>query len=401
MANMLNTSSAVSSDPSTSDVLIAQSNNRMPDSVNFDRINSGRKMYLEEQATRYVAAGDTDPSTRERSLDYNSFAGMLNHLSGRRDLNDLEKAYVWSTVADSKGEANNWSNRFENGAYSISLDGSKDEIHDSQPGRAWNTPNHSVLSFADSYHGFGNPTPGSDQSLAYLSRGDANQRIRDHESFLGVSLNNGDIQASQRVVAAFRQYRTSDWGDKFESFAKEWQIQMLETRGQDARDIDQRFSDLGGRAPSRELRDRLQSSAPSETSSVLALDGSAQKTLAVAANGLQSMPGREQLALNTPDSENKLGMLLAADMNRRNIAEPTHFFPNEDRTRVFASAGDPTLAQTPIANATVADANVKPMPDVIAQLSQSQLERDARQSSTVAQNVVDRDKSVPSLGSRV
>jgi hypothetical protein len=372
----------------------------IPDSVDFGRINNNRRMYLDEQATRYIAAGDTEPLTEARSLDYNSFAGILNHLSDRRDLNDLEKAYVWSSIADRKGQADNWKNGFQNGEYSISLDGSKDEIHDSQPGRAWNTPNHSVLSFADGYHGFGNPTPGDHQSLAYLDRDEANRRIRNHESFLGVSLNDGDIQASQRVVAAFRQYRTADWGDKFEAFANEWNIQMLETLGDDARDIGRRFSDLGGRAPSQELRDRLQSSAaPSPTESSVALDGNARQTLAAVSNGLQSMPGRDQLGLTTPDGEMKLGMLLAADMNRRGIAEPTHFFPNEDRSRVFVSAGDPTLPQTAIANASVADANAKAMPEVVAQLNQSQAERDARQASMVQNPAIDQQQSAPRYGS--
>lgn len=385
-------------DRNASEVLIAQASVRLPGSVNFSRIDSDRRMYLDEQATRYIAASDTDPKTPARSLDYNSFAGILNHLSDRRDLNDLEKAYVWSSVADRKGQADNWKNGFQNGEYSISLDGSKNEIHDSQPGRAWNTPNHSVLSFADGYHGFGNPTPGENQSLAYMSRDDANRHIRDHESFLGQSLNDGDIQASQRVVAAFRQYRTSDWGDKFEAFANEWNIQMLETRGQDARDIGQRFSDLGGRAPSQELRDRLHSAAPFETHPALALDDNTRQALAAVSDGLQSMPGREQLALNTPDSESKLGMLLAADMNRRNIAEATHIFPNEDRSRVFASAGDPALPHTAVANAAIADANAKPMPEVVAQLNQSQVERDARQATMAQNNVVDRQQSVPGHG---
>jgi hypothetical protein len=390
-------SEANTPDRSASEVLLAQARATIPDSVNFGRISENRRLYLDEQATRYISAADTDPSTPARSLDYNSFAGMLNHLSDRRDLNDLEKAYVWSSVADRKGEADNLRNGFQNGEYSISLEGSKDEIRDSQPFRQWNTPNHSVLSFADGYHGFGNPQPGENQSLAYLSREDANQRIRNHESipFVNVSLNDGDIQASQRLVAAFRQYRTSDWGDKFEAFANEWQTQMLETRGQDARDIGQRFSDLGGRAPSQQL-----SYDPSNTSPALALDAGSRQTLAVASSGLQSMSGREQLALNTPDGENKLGMLLAADMNRRNIVEPTHFFPNQDHSRVFASAGDPTLPQTPVANAAVADANAKSMPEVVAQLNRSQVERDANQ-LVVAQNTVDREQSAPSHGARV
>lgn len=84
------------SDRPPSEVLIAQASGGLPDSVNFGRIDNDRRLYLDEQATRYIAAGDTDPATPARSLDYNSFAGILDHLSDRRDLNDLEKAYVWS-----------------------------------------------------------------------------------------------------------------------------------------------------------------------------------------------------------------------------------------------------------------------------------------------------------------
>lgn len=370
----------------------------LPDSVNFERIDPHRQMYLEEQATRYIRAGDTDPATRASSLDYNSFAGILNHLSDRNDLNDLEKAYVWSNIADRKGDANNWTNRFENAEYSISLAGSKDEIHDSQPGRAWNTPNHSVLSFRDGYHGFGNPTPGDHQSLAYLDRDTANQRIRDHESFLGVSLNDGDIQASTRVVAAFRQYRTSDWGDKFEAFANEWQIQMLETRGNDARDIGQRFSDLGGRAESQSLREMRQRDNTQSMETTPTLNEDARQVLTSAAESLRNMPGREQLALASPDSADRLSMLLAADMNRKNIGDATQVFTNGDRSVVFAAASDPSLPYTQVANAKVQEANDKTTPQVVAELNQTQQERDTRQTMLAQQPMVERERTAPSYG---
>ncbi len=383
------------SDRNSPDVLIAQARSGgIPDSLNFDRIDQYRQMYLNEQAMRYIRAGDTDPTTPAPSLDYNSFAGILNHLSDRNDLNDLEKAFVWSSIADRKGQANNWTNRFENGDYSISLDGSKDEIRDSQPFRDWNTPNHSVLSFRDGYHGFGNPTPGENQSLAYLDRDTANRRIRDHESIGGVSLNDGDIQASMRVVAAFRQYRTSDWGDKFESFANEWQTQMLETRGQDARDIGQRFSDLGGRAESEWLRNMRQN----DSAQAPTVNENARPVLASATTGLDLMSGREQLALNSPDSADRLGMLLAADMNRKNIGEASQVFTNSDRSVVFASANDPNLPQTAVANAKVQDANEKATPQVVAELNQTQVERETRQVALAQQTTVDRERAVPSHG---
>jgi hypothetical protein len=385
-------------DRDASETLIAQARGGgLPDSVNFGRIEHYRRMYLEDQATRYINAADTDPSTRQRSLDYNSFAGILNHMAGRNDLNDLEKAFVWSTIADRKGEASNLDNRFLNGHYSISLDGSKDEIRDSQPLREWNTPNHSVLSFMDGYHGFGNPRPGENQSLAYLDRDEANRRIRDHESFLGVNLNEGDIQASTRLVAAFRQYRTSDWGDKFEAFANEWQIQMLETRGQDARDIDQRFRDFGGRAEPGWLREMRQGNSGLAMENPGVNDGS-RPVLANATTALQTMPGREQLALNSPESAERLSMLLAADMNRKNIVEPTQVFSNNDRSVVFAATGDPQLPQTLVANARVQEANDKTTPQVVAELNQTQTEREARQNTLGQQSAVDRERNVPSHG---
>lgn len=237
--------------------LVAQaSGNSLPDSVNFSRIGNYRQIYLRDQAERYINAADTDPTTRERSLDYNSFAGIQNHLSDRRDLNDLEKAFVWSDVADRKGTANNSTNRFENAEYSISLDGSKDEIWDRQAFdiRKWNTPNHSVASFMDGYHGFGSAD--GERGMAYDSREVANRRIEKHESFMGVNLNEGDTQASKRLVQSFRAYAAADWGNKFATFSNEWQTQMLETRGQDARNIDQRFKDFGGVAEHQWLRDQ-------------------------------------------------------------------------------------------------------------------------------------------------
>jgi hypothetical protein len=382
-------------DPSNTLVAQAQ-NSALPPSVDFGRIENFRRLYLEEQATRYINAGDTDPATPERNLDYNSFAGILNHLADRKDLNDLEKAYVWSTIADRKGEADNLTNRFENAQYSISLDGSKDEIRDSQPFREWNTPNHSVLSFLDGYHGFGNPAPGENQGLAYLDRDTANQRIRNHESFRGISLNDGDIQASTRLVAAFRQYREGDWGEKFERFAKEWQIQMLDTRGQDARDIDQRFRDFGGRAESAELREMRQ--RVNQRSDLPTINEGTQPVLANANAALQTMPGREQLALNSPESADRLAMLLAADMNRKNISEAAHVFPNKAGSAVFAAASDPQLPQTTVAQAKVQEANEKTTSQAVAELNQSQTERETRQNAVAQRPAVDTDRNVPSRG---
>lgn len=386
------------------DVLVAQSRrDELPDSVNLHRIGEDRQLYLQEQATRYISAADTNPRTQERSLDYNSFAGILNHLADRNDLNDLEKAYIWSNIADRKGQADNWSNRFENADYSISLDGSKDEIRDSQPGRAWNTPNHSVLSFLDGYHGFGNPTSGENQSLAYLDRDEANRRIRDHESFLGFSLNDGDIQASQRVVAAFRQYRTSDWGDKFEAFANEWQIQMLETRGDDARDIGQRFSDLGGRAPSQQLQQQLRDlrseTEPAPGAPVLAaLDPALRTQVERVASQLEAMPERGQLPLQGADSAERLNMLLARSMNERGVPEPNFAFANGDRSAVFVTATDPSQPQAAVAHARVEDANRMRTEDVVAGLQQSQQQREQAVLAQRTQDVP--EQAGPSLGAR-
>lgn len=383
------------------EVLVAQSRRaELPDSVNLHRIDEDRQLYLQEQATRYISAADTDPRTPERSLDYNSFAGILNHLADRNDLNDLEKAYIWSNIADRKGQADNWSNRFENADYSISLDGSKDEIRDSQPGRAWNTPNHSVLSFLDGYHGFGNPTPGENQSLAYLDRDEANRRIRDHESFLGFSLNDGDIQASQRVVAAFRQYRSADWGDKFEAFANEWQIQMLETRGDDARDIGQRFSDLGGRAPSQQLREQLGELAPAPGAPALAsLDPALRAQVDRVSTQLEGMPERGQLPLQGADSAERLSMLLARSMNERGVPEPNFAFANSDRSAVFVTATDPSQPQASVAHARVEDANRMRTEDVVAGLQQSQQQREQTVLAQRTQGIP--EQASPSLGARV
>ncbi len=371
------------------EALLAQAHGRIPDSLNFDRIEQLRQMYLHEQAMRYIRAGDIDPRTPEPTLDYNSFAGILDHLSARSDLNDLEKAFVWSSVADRKGRADNVRNGFIDGDYSISLGGSKDEIRDSQPLRAWNTPNHSVLSFRDGYHGFGNPTPGEHQGLAWLDRDEANRRIRNHESFFGVSLNDGDIQASTRLVAAFRQYREADWGGKFEAFADEWQIQMLETRGRDARDIGERFSDLGGRAaPWYDESRRQRSEAPGDT-------GTTRTAFADATQALSTMPGYPALALDSSDSRMRLEMLLQADMNDKDIARPGYAFPSEDGSRVFASGQDPRLPQTQVATALVRDANVLDTTRVQAQLEQSAAARGARQADSLADENLAQTRDAP------
>lgn len=120
--------------------------------------------------------------------------------------------------------------------------------------------------------------------------------------------------------------------------------------------------------------------------------------LASATTGSQSMPRREQRALNSPESVDRSGMLWAADMNRKNIDEATQAFPNNDRSAVFATNGDPQLPQTPVARANVQDANEKTMPQAVAELNRSQTEREHRQVLSAQPPNRERDVSAPSHG---
>jgi hypothetical protein len=94
--------------------------------------------------------------------------------------------------------------------------------------RAANTPTHTIASFEDRVHGYGNPpsSPGADGSigLAYFTPAAAEARIVQLElkQSAVIGYNHGDANASRALVAAFRAYREAPEGQRFEAFATTW-----------------------------------------------------------------------------------------------------------------------------------------------------------------------------------
>jgi hypothetical protein len=205
--------------------------------VNFNAIPADRKADLNNRAEQLIdqyAASRADPRVapngtplpehHHRVLDYNSFKNILTDLKNDRSMSDNEKAYVWSEIADQKGSSSPTSpfTGFSGGTYRPSINGSNPDVRDSDLGglRARDTPGHTVLSFQDSYHGFGAG------GMGYQTRDAAWARIADHETPRGLTsplgFNRGDANASMAMVDAFHAYRDAPTGHKFESFANQW-----------------------------------------------------------------------------------------------------------------------------------------------------------------------------------
>jgi hypothetical protein len=206
--------------------------------VNFDAITTSRKAQLDGRAEQLIdqyASSKADPRVspngtplkehHHRVLDYNSFKNILTDLKNDRSYSDNEKAYVWSQIASAKGHGTligGW----QGGTYRPSIEGSNPAMRDSDPLRAGDTPGHTVLSFTDSYHGFGRN--GNDFGMGYQTRAAADARINEHETpsnpvaRFALGFNHGDANASKAMVAAFHAYRDAAEGHRFESFANSW-----------------------------------------------------------------------------------------------------------------------------------------------------------------------------------
>jgi hypothetical protein len=186
--------------------------------VDFDKIPDSRKQTLNAEAERLIqrhgkeiplhqGSPEAMPVGGYTEIDYNGFKNILTDLKGNHAYSDNEKAYVWSRIAEQKGTGTlleGW----QGGRYQPSIEGSKPSVRDSDPGRSKDTPGHTVLSFNDSYHGFGGS--GDGRGMGYMTSAAANARI------------NGDANASKAIVAAFHAYRDAPEGHRFEQFANTW-----------------------------------------------------------------------------------------------------------------------------------------------------------------------------------
>jgi hypothetical protein len=217
--------------------------------IHFERISEPRKQWLETQADILVhrhgrMRGEPNGSNHGRQvsrqarfleLNYLDFKNILLELKNSKLYSDNEKAYIWSKIAEGKGN-NPWydlkywaTGNLVGGSYKVSLSGVNPSVVDSQLWgmRAADTPTHTIAAFEDRVHGYGNPPdkPGADGSigLAYFTPAAAEAHIVQHEAKQGiVGFNHGDANASRALVAAFRAYREAPDGQRFEAFATTW-----------------------------------------------------------------------------------------------------------------------------------------------------------------------------------
>ncbi|MEM1116534.1 MAG: hypothetical protein AAF845_07995 [Bacteroidota bacterium] len=164
-------------------------------------------------------------------IDFVDLKNIVTHLASRGDMTDIEKAYVWSTIADWKGVGGNW--EYSNDSLHIDNRGVRPELIDSHPGRAWNTPSHSVVPFHDPVHGFGALQFESGAygyiGYAYDSPTRAAERIREAETHIGSWVDNpGDMNASIASVRAFHAWRDAPDGQRFDAFARTWVNEVVD-----------------------------------------------------------------------------------------------------------------------------------------------------------------------------
>lgn len=156
-------------------------------------------------------------------LDFVDLRNIMRDLEGRTDMTDLEKAFVWSEIADAKGVGGVLG--YENARLHITNRGVQRDLIDSHSifgfgGRAWNTPSHTVVPFHDPVHGFGALEPGRYIGYAYDSLPEAMERIEEAEAHFGG--NPGDVNASIASTRAFHAWRDAPEGQRFSAFADTW-----------------------------------------------------------------------------------------------------------------------------------------------------------------------------------
>ena len=227
-------------------VVLAQSQSLSRlDRADFSLITPERKLELEQVAEQYVTTYANGRTQRVRGdfrepdlgdsgaagipqresysvprIDFNDLRGIVQDIADRPDMGDIDKAYVWNTIAGMKGDAKIV--EYENARLHIDNAGVRPGLIDDD--RAWNTSNHTVVPFTDGYHGFGG------NGMANGSLSDAYQRIEEHEDSVAPGLgrvpvlgrNEGDIAASRATVEAFHVWRDAPDGRKFAAFADSW-----------------------------------------------------------------------------------------------------------------------------------------------------------------------------------
>jgi len=161
----------------------------------------------------------------EGELSHTNMGQILDDLSDLDTLSDVEKAYMWTTIANNK-EDGAWIFGIggAEGDYKINNDGINPDVIDSAYFNGDATQGHTVVGFDDGYHGRMGNTSGDN--------GAAESEIIDHESGKGLpswmgiprlSPNEGDANASLATVDAFRGFREGG----FNEFADRWKDNML------------------------------------------------------------------------------------------------------------------------------------------------------------------------------
>jgi len=157
-----------------------------------------------------------------------SHADIGNILDDMRDidtLSDIEKAYVWSVLAENK-EGGSWilGKGGEEGEYIINNDGVNPDVIDSAIFNADATQIHTVVEFTDNYHGrMGGKAGDNGAAEAEIENTEKGRGFPRWWRIPRLSPNEGDANASLAMVDAFRGFREGG----YDEFADRWQDNML------------------------------------------------------------------------------------------------------------------------------------------------------------------------------
>lgn len=184
-----------------------------------DNISKVRQAQLSELHRELV-----DQYLENGELSHSDIGEILDDLRDMDTLSDVEKAYVWTELADNKEEGAWIIIGGSEGDYVINNGGVNPDVIDSAFFNGDATQVHTVVGFTDGYHGRMGGITGDN--------GAAEIEIEEHEAGRGLprwmgiprySPNEGDANASNATVDAFRGFRE----DGFDKFADRWQDNML------------------------------------------------------------------------------------------------------------------------------------------------------------------------------
>lgn len=212
---------------------VASQNSNTPDLENLPLGEGMQEVFDEylsphQQATLNSLADNLIDKYKDGKVSHTEIGMILDEIAAMDNLTDIEKAYLWTQIADSKGVPGflHTPKNHQDGDYDITNGGVNPSVIDDGLFMENTTLIHTVVGFLDELHArLGGPEG---------DNGAAEEEIADREftwipSIVPAKGNNpGDYEASMAMINAFRAFREGG----FDDFAAVWKEGMLTTDAQ-------------------------------------------------------------------------------------------------------------------------------------------------------------------------